>query len=94
MVPYVRSCRTEGVLKFFLTKLPPGPLYLPKENPFGYEPGTPIPLPSWLSEEELNYYVSKFDKTGFLGGLNYYRIFDRSWEFNSTMVRESDHSTQ
>jgi len=33
----------------------------------------PESLPSWLSEEDINYYASKFNQKGFTGGLNYYR---------------------
>lgn len=36
----------------------------------------PSTLPSWLTEEDINYYATKFEKTGFTGGLNYYRAFD------------------
>lgn len=39
--------------------------------------GEQISLPSWLSEEDIDYYASKFKKTGFTGGLNYYRNLDR-----------------
>ncbi len=37
-------------------------------------------LPAWLSEEELAHYVAEFTRTGFTGGINWYRNFDRSWE--------------
>ncbi len=37
-------------------------------------------LPSWLKEEELNYFVKEFERTGFRGGLNWYRNIDRNWE--------------
>jgi pimeloyl-ACP methyl ester carboxylesterase len=36
--------------------------------------------PSWLSEEELSVYVEAFERTGFTGGLNWYRNIDRNWE--------------
>jgi len=36
----------------------------------------PIPLPPWLSEEDVKYYADTFKKTGFTGGLNYYRNLD------------------
>jgi epoxide hydrolase A/B len=36
--------------------------------------------PPWLSEEELDYYVSNFEKSGFRGPLNRYRNMDRDWE--------------
>lgn len=42
--------------------------------------GTPEPLPEWLSEEDLAVYVEAFERTGFSGGLNYYRNIDRNWE--------------
>ncbi|MEW9922314.1 alpha/beta fold hydrolase [Marimonas sp. MJW-29] len=36
----------------------------------------PDDLPSWLSEEDLLFYVSEFERTGFTGGFNYYRNID------------------
>jgi pimeloyl-ACP methyl ester carboxylesterase len=39
------------------------------------------PLPwSWLTEDELDHYVEVFTRTGFTGGLNWYRAFDANWE--------------
>jgi pimeloyl-ACP methyl ester carboxylesterase len=40
----------------------------------------PEKLPAWLREEDLEVYVSTFERTGFRGGLNWYRNFDRNWE--------------
>ena len=40
----------------------------------------PTELPSWLREEDLDYYVGEFERTGFRGGLNRYRNMDRDWE--------------
>ncbi|CAN5542600.1 epoxide hydrolase EphA [soil metagenome] len=37
------------------------------------------PLPEWLSAEEFDHYVSEFTRTGFIGGLNWYRNYDRNW---------------
>lgn len=34
----------------------------------------------WLSEEELSFYMDSFQRTGFTGGLNWYRNIDRNWE--------------
>jgi epoxide hydrolase A/B len=42
--------------------------------------------PSWLSEEELAVYVEAFERTGFTGGLNYYRNFDRNWELTAPVA--------
>lgn len=35
-----------------------------------------ITLPSWLSEEDISYLASVYAKTGFAGGINYYRCLD------------------
>jgi pimeloyl-ACP methyl ester carboxylesterase len=40
----------------------------------------PDGLPDWLSQDELNHYISEFSRTGFTGGLNWYRNMDRNWE--------------
>jgi len=40
----------------------------------------PDALPAWLSQEDLDVYVAEFERTGFRGGLNWYRNFDRNWE--------------
>ncbi|KAH9317818.1 hypothetical protein KI387_019587, partial [Taxus chinensis] len=36
----------------------------------------PSTLPSWITEEEIQYFAKQFEKTGFTGGLNYYRVLD------------------
>ncbi|HQT77794.1 MAG: epoxide hydrolase [Rhodospirillales bacterium 20-64-7] len=38
------------------------------------------PLPGWLSQADLDFYVGEFTRTGFRGGLNWYRNIDRNWE--------------
>jgi pimeloyl-ACP methyl ester carboxylesterase len=38
------------------------------------------PRPDWLGEDELAVYVEAFERTGFRGGLSYYRNIDRNWE--------------
>lgn len=43
----------------------------PDENP---------PTPVFLTDDELQVYVDTFTRTGFRGGLNYYRNIDRNWE--------------
>ncbi len=40
-------------------------------------------LPPWLSDADLEFYVQEFRRSGFRGGLNYYRNFDRNWELMS-----------
>lgn len=64
------------VLKAILTTRNPGPPFLPKGKAFRADPDASVTLPPWLSEEDLNYYATKFEQTGFTGGLNYYRNLD------------------
>jgi pimeloyl-ACP methyl ester carboxylesterase len=40
----------------------------------------PERLPSWLTDEDVDFYALEFARTGFRGGLNYYRNIDRNWE--------------
>lgn len=40
----------------------------------------PDALPAWLTEADVNVYASEFRRTGFRGGLNWYRNIDRNWE--------------
>jgi len=39
----------------------------------------PAPLP-WLSDSDLLFYSTEFERSGFRGGLNWYRNVDRNWE--------------
>lgn len=34
------------------------------------------PLPSWITEEELQVYADKFEESGFTGAFNYFRAMD------------------
>ncbi len=40
----------------------------------------PQTLPRWLTEQDIDYYTSEFERTGFSGGLNWYRTIEKSWE--------------
>jgi pimeloyl-ACP methyl ester carboxylesterase len=40
----------------------------------------PEQLPGWLGPDDLEFYVAEFRRTGFRGGLNWYRNLDRTWE--------------
>jgi pimeloyl-ACP methyl ester carboxylesterase len=40
----------------------------------------PEGLPDWLPPDELDHYIAEFTRTGFTGGINWYRNFDRNWE--------------
>ena len=43
-------------------------------------------LPPWLSEHELAVYAGAFERTGFTGGLNWYRNIDRNWELTESVA--------
>ncbi|KAL6846874.1 hypothetical protein ACP4OV_022727 [Aristida adscensionis] len=40
------------------------------------------PLP-WITEEEIGQYTEKFQKSGFTGPLNYYRMLDMNWRLTA-----------
>jgi len=40
----------------------------------------PPTLPAWLTEADVDFYAGEFTRTGFRGGLNWYRNIDRNWE--------------
>ncbi|MEX2245138.1 MAG: alpha/beta hydrolase [Dehalococcoidia bacterium] len=50
--------------------------------------GVPEPdaLPPWLTQKDLDYFVSEFQRTGFRGGINWYRNFDRNWELTPKLA--------
>jgi pimeloyl-ACP methyl ester carboxylesterase len=50
------------------------------------EEGSAPKLAPWMSEEELAVYVEAFERTGFTGGLNWYRNIDRNWELTSAFA--------
>jgi len=43
-------------------------------------------LPDWLSQAEVDHYVEEFSRTGFTGGINWYRNFDRNWELTPQLA--------
>ncbi len=45
----------------------------------------PAVLPSWISEEDLDYYTGEFEQSGFRGPLNRYRNAERDWEMTSDL---------
>ena len=43
-------------------------------------------LPDWLTQDELDHYVTEFERTGFTGPLNWYRNMDRNWELTPELA--------
>jgi pimeloyl-ACP methyl ester carboxylesterase len=80
-----------GLLKMLYTS-PTTPRYAPHitdphRNAGGWigRLGTPKELPDWLTEQDLEFYINEFRRSGFRGGLNYYRNFDRNWKITSEL---------
>jgi pimeloyl-ACP methyl ester carboxylesterase len=46
----------------------------------------PDALPPWLTQEELDHYITEFTRTGFTGGINWYRNMDRNWELTEHLA--------
>jgi pimeloyl-ACP methyl ester carboxylesterase len=46
----------------------------------------PESLPPWLTTADIDFYASEFSRTGFRGGLNWYRNIDRNWELLSAFT--------
>jgi len=42
-----------------------------------------VNLPDWLSEADIAYFTAAYRKSGFRGGLNWYRNLDRNWELTA-----------
>jgi pimeloyl-ACP methyl ester carboxylesterase len=46
----------------------------------------PERLPDWLSQAELDHYVTEFERTGFTGPISWYRNLDRNWELTPQLA--------
>jgi pimeloyl-ACP methyl ester carboxylesterase len=84
--PGVAEAEFEGDLaRTFRTLLGPRGFSDPAEHTF-IKPGKGFlgdsqgdgPLPSWLSETDIAVFVEAYEKSGFRGGLNWYRNLDRN----------------
>ena len=52
----------------------------------------PDTLPPWLTAEDIEFFTKEFTRTGFRGGVNWYRNIDRNWELtpflNEAKIRQ------
>lgn len=64
---------------FRSTGAPPASSYMLEAMP---DPGND--LPSWLTPDDIDFYVKAFEGSGFRGGLNWYRNINRNWELTAT----------
>ena len=53
---------------------------VPRDGGFLSRMLSPAVLPAWLSEADIDFYAGEFARTGFRGGLNWYRNIDRNWQ--------------
>jgi pimeloyl-ACP methyl ester carboxylesterase len=52
---------------------------------FGFlgDPAIERKLPAWITAGEVAHFVENYRRTGFRGGLNWYRNFDRNWDLTA-----------
>jgi pimeloyl-ACP methyl ester carboxylesterase len=55
------------------------PLVVPEGQGFLDRLAVPPKLPGWLRESDLETMIGEYRRTGFRGGLNWYRNIDRNW---------------
>lgn len=58
-------------------------LFLKDGHGFLGDTTIPRPLPAWVSEQDHAHVVETYRRTGFRGGLNWYRNIDRNWELTA-----------
>lgn len=61
----------------------PAPLVVPEGGGFLDIFLEPDELPAWLTEADLDFYTAEFERTGFTGGLNWYRAIPHTWSLMS-----------
>jgi pimeloyl-ACP methyl ester carboxylesterase len=59
---------------------------VPRQGGFLTRMIDPPTLPAWLTEADIDYFTAEFTRTGFRGGLNWYRNIDRNWELAAPFV--------
>lgn len=60
-----------------------GSLFLKDGQGFLGDPAIPRALPAWISEQDHAHVVETYRRTGFRGGLNWYRNIDRNWDLTA-----------
>eukprot|EP00249_Psilotum_nudum_P019646 c27356_g1_i1 orf=367-1323(-) len=78
------DCKT--LMKKILLFINPDPLIAPPDKEVSEIFEQPESIPHWISEEEIQFYADQFEKTGFVGGLNYYRVLDLNSELLAPWV--------
>ena len=60
---------------------------VPRDGGFLSRMVKPAVMPPWLGEADIDFYAGEFARTGFRGGLNWYRNIDRNWELLAPFAR-------
>jgi pimeloyl-ACP methyl ester carboxylesterase len=58
-------------------------MYVDRAKGFLGAPRGAVPRPAWLTEADLEVFAAEYRRTGFRGGLNWYRNIDRNWELTA-----------
>ena len=72
-----------GVLYWASGSAPDGERWSPMDPARSLYRPAPGPLPSWVDPEYVSFNVAEFQRTGFHGGLNYYRAFEPYFHLSS-----------
>jgi pimeloyl-ACP methyl ester carboxylesterase len=62
---------------------PKASLFVDRKKGFLGDAKPDLPLPPWLSEDDLAFFIETYRGSGFRGGLNWYRNIDRNWELTA-----------
>lgn len=62
---------------------PAASLFVEDGKGFLGDPAIARTLPDWMSEDEHRQFVEAYRRSGFRGGLNWYRNLDRNWELTA-----------
>ena len=62
---------------------PEASLFIKDGQGFLGDPSIDRPLPDWLSAADLAHFIAAYARSGFRGGLNWYRNLDRNWELTA-----------
>src|SRR5206468_1279991 len=61
----------------------PTAMYITEGKGFLGNIGPVVSLPDWLTEADIDYFTAAYRKSGFRGGLNWYRNLDRNWDLTA-----------
>lgn len=62
---------------------PAASLFIQPGKGFLGDPTSERLLPDWITEDDLSVFTETYRKSGFRGGLNWYRNIDRNWELTA-----------